>query len=86
MLRETGGNGVLFKSDKEMAERRDKRTAHVNKRKAAASVAKKVAALKAAAAAAAPASSPAPAPSPATGIGFVATEDSAAHSETSACR
>ena len=72
MLRENGGNGVPFKSDKEMAERRDKRTAHVNKRKTAASVAKKVAAHKAAAAAAAPAPSPAPAPAPATGTGFVA--------------
>ena len=53
-----------------MAERRDKRTAQVNKRKATASVAKKAAALKVAAAAAAAA--PSPAPAPATGAGFVA--------------
>ena len=71
MLRENGGSGIPFKSDKEMAERRDKRQSQVNKRKATASLARKScrSQSRSAAAAAAP---PSPAPAPATGAGFVA--------------
>ena len=75
MLRENGGGGVPYKSDKEMAERRDKSSAsaHVSKRKATASVAKKAAALKAATTmVAAAAAAPPAAAEPATGAGFIA--------------
>ena len=67
MLRENGGSGVPFRSEKEMTERREKRSGEIKKRRATAAVARKAKAAAATAAAA-----PTPPPAPPTGAAFVA--------------